>query len=83
MTDQTTDSEFKHIVITGASSGIGASLARAYAKPGIRLGLTGRNEERLKQVLTDCEKKGAAVDAVIIDVTDQSQMKAWLEEIDS
>ena len=38
------------IVITGASSGIGAALAKAYAGPGIHLALTGRNRERLDGV---------------------------------
>ncbi|CAI2171509.1 10817_t:CDS:2 [Funneliformis geosporum] len=35
----------KIILITGASSGIGASLAKEYAKPGVILGLLARNEE--------------------------------------
>ena len=39
-----------HIVITGASSGIGEALALHYAAPGITLSLTGRNEERLHNV---------------------------------
>ncbi|HEU0117906.1 MAG TPA: SDR family NAD(P)-dependent oxidoreductase, partial [Alphaproteobacteria bacterium] len=38
----------KHILITGASSGIGAALAKAYAAPGIRLSLHGLHPERLK-----------------------------------
>ena len=36
--------------ITGASSGIGAALARAYAKRGCRLILSGRNEAALAEV---------------------------------
>ena len=35
------------ILITGASSGIGGALARAYAAPGVLLHLGGRNAERL------------------------------------
>ena len=38
------------VFITGASSGIGAALAREYAARGATLGLLGRNRERLAQL---------------------------------
>ena len=38
------------ILITGASSGLGAALANLYSQEGYALTLTGRNEQRLKQV---------------------------------
>lgn len=40
------------IVITGASSGIGAALALEYAQPGKRLGLLARNESTLINCFT-------------------------------
>jgi short-subunit dehydrogenase len=73
----------RHIVITGASSGIGEALAYEYAAPGVRLGLTGRNEERLRKVVGVCEGKGAVVDAVVLDVTNRDAMRRWLEEVDA
>lgn len=65
----------KHIFITGASSGIGAALASHYAATGIRLSLTGRNEQRLSAIKDDCEAKGAVVDALVVDVTNREAME--------
>lgn len=70
------------IVITGASSGIGAALAAHYANKDIRLGLIGRSEERLKAVAHLCQAKGAEVQYALLDVCDQKAMAEWLEALD-
>ena len=44
----------KVVWITGASSGIGAALAREWAKRGAHLVLSGRDEARLDDVAEDC-----------------------------
>ncbi len=44
----------KTVWITGASSGIGAALAREHASRGDGLILSGRDEERLNEVAQDC-----------------------------
>lgn len=74
--------KFRHIVITGASSGIGEALALHYAAPGVRLTLNGRNEERLAAVADKCRKRGTDVDARVLCVTDRAAMKDWLEQAD-
>lgn len=43
----------KHIVISGASSGIGRQCAISCAKMGATVSILGRNEERLRQTLID------------------------------
>lgn len=71
------------IVITGASSGIGAALARAYAAPGHTLALTGRDETRLAAVADACRKSGAEVEIAALDVTDRAALANWLEASDT
>jgi len=71
-----------HILITGASSGIGAALARHYASPATRLDLAGRNLQRLEGVAADCRKRGATIVAKPIDVTDRSAMRDWIVAAD-
>lgn len=73
----------KTILITGASSGIGAELARQYAAPGRHLFLGGRHQDRLDDVAAACAGNGATVQARIIDVTDPAAMAAWITDMDS
>jgi short-subunit dehydrogenase len=72
----------KHILITGASSGIGAALARLYAAPGIYLSLHGRNQQRLLEVTTQAAKQGATVTTKVGDVSDAAAMAAWINACD-
>ncbi|UZD90342.1 SDR family NAD(P)-dependent oxidoreductase [Cognatishimia activa] len=68
----------EHVVITGATSGLGRALAIGYARPGRMLSLAGRNAERLEEVATACERAGANVHTATLDVTDAAAMEAWL-----
>jgi short-subunit dehydrogenase len=72
----------RSVLITGASSGIGEALARAYAAPGATLSLGGRNGDRLSAAATLCRQRGAAVDAGILDVTDAAATAGWIERCD-
>ena len=47
------------ILVTGASGGIGAALARAHAQPGTTLLLWGRDRERSEETARQCRAKGA------------------------
>lgn len=68
----------KSILITGASSGIGAALALAYAAPGVTLFLGGRDSAKLQQVAEQCRAKGAAAHPSPVDVNDRVKMSSWI-----
>jgi short-subunit dehydrogenase len=57
------------ILITGASSGIGAALAREFARAGADLVLAARRIERLEHVRAEVEREGRRAVVVACDVT--------------
>jgi short-subunit dehydrogenase len=73
---------FKHVLITGASGGIGGALAVAYAAPGVLLSLTGRDETRLAQIAQACRQRKAQVVSVGLDVADATALMAWVKARD-
>ncbi|MBC8739248.1 SDR family NAD(P)-dependent oxidoreductase [Paraburkholderia sp. UCT31] len=72
----------RHIVITGASAGLGRALASAYAGPSVVLALLGRDAQRLEASAQACREKGASVWTALIDVRDAQAMQTWLHRFD-
>ncbi|MHC1478966.1 SDR family NAD(P)-dependent oxidoreductase [Frateuria aurantia] len=73
----------RHVVITGASAGLGQALALAYAGPEAVLGLVGRNAERLAVTAELCRQRGAIVLLGRFDVaTEASALAEWLRAFD-
>ncbi|XP_044735053.1 3-oxoacyl-[acyl-carrier-protein] reductase FabG-like [Chrysoperla carnea] len=68
----------KVVLITGASSGIGAATAIHFSKHGAKLALTGRNAENLQKIAKQCEnsKEGNSKPHIIPgDLTNESDVK--------
>jgi short-subunit dehydrogenase len=60
-------------IVTGASSGIGAALARELASRGTAVALVARRAERLEEVLADCKPGAPASRAYAADLADPEQ----------
>lgn len=72
----------RRIVITGASSGLGAGLARGYAAPGVSLALVARRIDRLEQVAAECRSRGAIVEIAALDVAEAEPLGTLLRAMD-
>lgn len=59
--------EGKTILVTGASSGLGASIAIECSRLGAKLCITGRNKERLNETFTKLEGEGHL--QIVVDLT--------------
>ena len=57
-------------VVTGASSGIGAAIAKALAASGTRVVATGRNKERLQKVSSEIAAAGGEAVSIEAELTD-------------
>lgn len=69
----------KLMLITGASSGIGAATAKLAAKEGARIILVARSKDKLEQVAEEIRRAGGTAYTPVLDVTDP-QAVAMLEK---
>ncbi len=76
----TTAFQNKVIVITGASDGIGAELARQLATFKPKLVLAARRREALEIVAKDCKASGAQTLVVPTDVSIESECRALIDQ---
>ena len=75
----------RNILITGASSGLGAEMARQFAAKGHDLALTARRTERLEALRTELAERHPQITVVIhsLDVTDHDQVFKVFRAIDA
>jgi NAD(P)-dependent dehydrogenase (short-subunit alcohol dehydrogenase family) len=66
----------KVTILTGAGTGIGKGIARAFAREGAPLVLASRNQANLEETAREIAEHGVKVLVVPTDVTDEAQVKA-------
>lgn len=71
------------VLITGASSGIGAHLAHVASQAGARVVPAARRVDRLEQVAQDIAQAGGEVALVALDVTDRASVEAAFDSAES
>jgi NAD(P)-dependent dehydrogenase (short-subunit alcohol dehydrogenase family) len=64
----------RRALVTGASSGIGAAVARDLARRGATVGICARRENRLREVLADCQEASPASRMWEVDLSDLDQV---------
>ena len=80
MTSRPLDFKDKVVLITGATSGIGTACAREFAARGARLMLTGRSQDRGKQVVEAIRAMGAEAEFVAGDMRNRGFCDRIVEE---
>jgi short-subunit dehydrogenase len=68
-------------LVTGASSGIGAATALAFAGGGLRVALCARRKDRLERLAADLTARGSEATVHAVDVTDGLAVRAMVEEV--
>lgn len=69
----------KVVLVTGASSGIGAEAAKTFARNGAKLSLVGRNVENLAKVAKECKTETEPLQ-IIADLTNETDVKRIIDE---
>lgn len=68
----------KKAIVTGASRGIGRSIATALAEEGVDLAICSRSAEGLEEARKDLEGRGVRVVSQALDVADGEALKEWI-----
>ena len=71
------------IVGVGPPRGLGAAIARRFAKEGFRVTVMGRSAEKVEASLRDLRDGGAVAEAVVGDVTDEAGVRRLIANADS
>lgn len=69
----------RHVLVTGASSGLGRHFAGTLARAGARLSLGARRADALAETVARVASAGGEAHAVVMDVTDAASVERALD----
>lgn len=75
-----TENESKVVLITGASSGVGAAVARRFAKGGYTLAICARRTDRLEELAGELRQEGAEVITGAVDLRSAESSAAFVRQ---
>ena len=73
----------KVALVTGASRGIGRSIAVMLAQEGCNVALVARNEKSLEETATECKKHGVNTFCFLQDLTDTAELPGMVDQVAS
>ena len=71
----------KKAIITGGGRGLGKATALAFAKEGVDIAITGRNEATLKKTVAELQTYGVKAIYSVFDVGNYDQVKSSIKNI--
>ncbi len=71
----------KKAIITGGSRGLGKATAIAFAKEGMAIAITGRNEDKLKETVSELKAFGVTATYQVFDVANYDEVKIGIKNI--
>lgn len=71
----------KKALITGGSRGLGKATAIAFAKEGINVAITGRNEQKLQEVVNELKTFGVHAIYEVFDIANENEVKTGISNI--
>lgn len=75
------DLKGKVALVTGGNGGIGEGIARGLLECGAQVVIAGRNDAKNKAAVAELSKIGSPVSAFVLDVTDDEQSRAAVQEV--
>jgi len=73
----------KHAVIYGASGAIGGAVARAFAREGATVFLTGRDLKKVESMADEIRAGGGKAEAACVDALDEAAIEKHLDNMEA